>query len=612
MSARGLPKGAAIVALTRGGCDLARRIRPLLPESRIHALAPRVSETDADEVFTGTAEHLRELFSAGTPIVGICATGILIRALAPVLSDKAAEPPVVAVAEDGSAVVPLLGGHKGANVIARAIAESLGTRAAITTAGDLAFGLALDAPPAGWRIANPDKVKDFAAALLAGDPVRLVLDCGDGGWLSDSQIRFSENASLTIRVTDRAVTPAENEVVYHPPVLALGLGCERGAETDEASALARNVLAEAGLSESALACVASLDLKADERAIFETAQAFDVPARFFDAETLEAETPRLANPSAQVFRAVGCHGVAEGAALAAAGRDSALVAAKTKSARVTCAVARAAAPIDTRTIGRAPGALSVVGIGPGGSETVSPEVQAAVRGADDLVGYKLYLDLLGDVPGTRHDFPIGAEEDRCRNALDLAASGRRVALVCSGDAGIYGLAALVLELMDAEDRGDWNRVALEILPGISAVQAAAAKAGAPIGHDFCAISLSDLLTPWAEIERRLEAAARGDFVVALYNPASKRRQEQLNRTREILLTARAAGTPVVLARNLGRPGENVTVATLGALAPADIDMLTLVLVGNSRTRVTARAGKSWVYTPRGYGVATSERTRRRS
>ena len=185
-----------------------------------------------------------------------------------------------------------------------------------------------------------------------------------------------------------------------------------------------------------------------------------------------------------------------------------------------------------------------------------------------------------------------------------ASAGQRakgaVALVSSGDAGIYALAALAFELLDREDRADWNRVELSVTPGVSAFQAAAARIGAPMGHDFCTISLSDLLTPIEEIERKLKAAAEGDFVVAFYNPVSKRRRTQLAMARDILLGGRPAETPVVLARNLGRDGEDVRVTTLGAVTPDDADMLTMVVVGNRQTRHIARGPRDWVYTPRGY------------
>ncbi len=190
-----------------------------------------------------------------------------------------------------------------------------------------------------------------------------------------------------------------------------------------------------------------------------------------------------------------------------------------------------------------------------------------------------------------------------RAALDLAAEGFDVALVCSGDPGIYAMAALVFELLDREPRPEWRRAEITVVPGISALQAAAARAGAPLGHDFCAISLSDLLTPWAAIERRLRAAAEGDLVVALYNPVSRRRTTQLLRAVEILRRKRPAETPVVLARNLGREGEAVTVIRLDELTPEAVDMLTLVLIGSSATRRIERGdGGVWVYTPRGYAT----------
>ena len=246
----------------------------------------------------------------------------------------------------------------------------------------------------------------------------------------------------------------------------------------------------------------------------------------------------------------------------------------------------------------------MVGIGPGDSGWRTPEASAAIATASDLVGYGPYLDLLGELARGkhRHAGTLGAEEQRVRLALDLAAQGRAVALVCSGDAGVYGLASLVLELMERETRPEWNRIDLAIVPGVSALLAAAARAGAPLGHDFCAISLSDLLTPWAVIERRLRAAADGDFVVALYNPASERRRDQLVAARDILAAARPAATPVVIARNLGRAGEEVTETTLAGLDLDRVDMLTLLLVGSSTTRLAAHGGRSWVHTPRGYAA----------
>ena len=596
--------GAAIVVLGPGGLDTARRAAAALPGARIHGLTRRVD--GADVGFAHVAGHLRQLYADGVPIVGVCAAAILIRALAPELSRKGDEPPVIAIAEDASAVVPLLGGHRGANAMAATLADLFGVAPAVTTAGDLRFNAALDSPPPGWILANPEDYRTFAADLLAGARLRLT---GKAPWLTESDLPFAEDGRLAITVTHAPAAGSVRELVYYPAVLAVGVGCERGVDPDELVALVANTLAGANLAPEAVAGVFSLDLKSDEAAVHAVSDALGVPARFFDAETLEAETPRLANPSSLVYLEVGCHGVAEGAALAAAGPKGELRVAKTKSARATCAVALAPVPIDIASAGRARGWLGIVGAGPGQAEWLTPEAGAMLARATDVVGYSLYLDLVAEIIGgkERHDYVLGEEERRVRAALDLAASGRAVALVSSGDPGVYAMASLVFELIAREDHAAWRRIDLAVAPGITALQAAAARVGAPVGHDFCAISLSDLLTPWKTIEKRLAASAIGDFVVALYNPVSHRRDWQLTRARDILLQHRPEGTPVVVARNLGRDGERVRVIALRELAPENVDMLTVVLVGSTATRAIPRAdGRVWVYTPRGYDGAVQD------
>lgn len=594
-----LPAGAAVVVLGPAGLEVAKRLAATLPEARVHGLARRVGA--AEVRFASAGEHLRELFAARVPIVGVCAAGILIRALAPLVQQKEEEGPVVAVAEDGSATVPLLGGHRGANALARAAADVLGCAAAVTTAGDLHLGFALDDPPRGWTVKNPEAAKAVMAALLADEPVALAVEAGDAGWLTKTGARFVDNASVAVRLTHRNPKGGGREVVLHPAVLAVGVGCERDTDAQEVVDLARRTLSRHELAPPAVACVASLDIKAGEPAVEALAAHLGAPVRFFDAEALEAETPRLAHPSAEVFRATGCHGVAEGAALAAAGPESELIVPKVKSRRATLAVAQAPEIIDVSRVGRARGRLSVVGLGPGPAAWRSPEASSTLAAAEDLVGYGPYLDLIAPLAAGKrcHRFALGEEEARARQALDLAAEGRAVALVSSGDAGIYAMAAPVFELLEREDRPTWRRVAITVVPGISALQAAAARAGAPLGHDFCAVSLSDLLTPWEVIERRLTAAGEGDFVVVLYNPASQRRRAPLARARAILMEHRPPATPVVVARNLGRAGESARTLTLGELSPDDADMLSVIIVGSSRTRSFRQGNAAWVYTPRG-------------
>ncbi len=546
-------------------------------------------------------DTIAQLFAAGRPVIGICAAGILIRAVAPQLSDKRNEPPLIAVAADGSSVVPLLGGHHGANLLSRRIASVLQGIPAITTAGDLAFGLGLDEPPEGYMLANPEDAKGLMANLLRGGGLRIV---GDAPWLAESNLPLSADGRMVIEVTHRAIEGSADHLIYHPRNIAIGVGCERNAKPVELIRLVQTTLSDHGIARDSIAGVYSLDLKADEPAMQELARWLGVPFRVFDAATLEAETPRLANPSDIVFAEVGCHGVAEGAALAAAGPDAALIVPKVKSERATCAIALSPSPFDGASRGLPRGELHVVGTGPGDAAWLTPEARIALAEATDWVGYGLYLDLYPELATgkTQHRFELGEEEKRVRAALDLAAQGKRVALVCSGDPGIYAMATLVFALLEQEPRRkDWQRVAINVAPGISALQAAAARSGALLGHDFCTISLSDLLTPLDMILLRIKKAAEADFVIAFYNPVSQRRRTQLAMAKDILLQHRPRETPVVLARNLGREGERVTQTTLGDLDVEQVDMLTVVLVGSSASRsIQLPNGRRFVYTPRGY------------
>jgi cobalt-precorrin 5A hydrolase/precorrin-3B C17-methyltransferase len=250
------------------------------------------------------------------------------------------------------------------------------------------------------------------------------------------------------------------------------------------------------------------------------------------------------------------------------------------------------------------GKLAIVGIGPGSRDWLSPEVQKILQAATDWVGYQTYLDLAEPWrnPQTiRHVSDNRVELDRAGTALDLAAQGRTVVLISSGDPGIYAMAAAVFEVLDRSAKSEWEAIEIQVCPGISAMQAAAALVGAPLGHDFCTISLSDILKPWEVIAQRIAAAAEADFAIAFYNPVSKQRTWQLEKAKVILLQWRSPQTPIVLARNLGRSGQAVKVKTLQELAIDDADMRTVILIGSSKTRIVQQGqGKQWVYTPRHY------------
>ena len=580
-----------VMALSRSGEAVAHKIAAALGLA-VHGREGRVDQADA--YFANALDHARDLFAAGVPIIGVCASGILIRAVAPLLSDKRSEPPVLSVSDDGSVVIPLLGGHRGANRLAQEIAVALNAKAAVTTAGDVAIGVALDAPPAGYRLANPLDAKDAMAAILAGEGISLT---GDN--IFDLE---ADGGAVNLVVSETPVEGNAKTLVYHPQTYVVGVGCARNADAEELWSLVTTTLQNAGIAQGAVACVATIDLKGDEPAMNTVAKRLGVPLRLFTAEELEAQ--KVANPSDVVFAEVGCHGVSEGAALAAS--DGKLVVEKTKTANTTCAIARADAPI-TEMKGRSRGRLSVVGIGPGQATWRTPEVSKLVAEADELVGYGLYIDLLGPLAHgkIRSDFPLGGEEDRCRYALERAGEGRNVALVCSGDAGIYAMGALTFELLDRSPEAlgvsdAARRVDVVCSPGVSALQGAAARAGAPLGHDFCTISLSDLLTPRDDIIRRLHAAAEGDFVIAFYNPVSKTRRTLLAEARDILLQHRPADTPVMLASSLGRPEEYVRYRRLADLEVDEVDMLTVVLVGSSNSRLAQLGEGPRMFTPRGY------------
>ena len=465
----------SIFVLSMRGIETARRIKSGIGDAMILGLDGRVE--GADQSFVNFGDTLRQHYSSGLPIVALCAAGITIRSLAPLLGNKGAEPPVLAAADDGSAVVPLLGGTTGVNTLARRIAAALDIAPAITTSGELHFGTCLLNPPPGFTLKNPQDAKTFIADLLAGKTVRIE---GEAPWLEDARLPLAEDADLLIRVTSADTTPRPGELIFQP------------------------------------------------------APAIDAAA----------------------------------------------------------AVSK-------------PGRLAVIGLGPGNPDFMIPAVRRKLQQADDVLGYETYVRMAGPFrpDQTVHMTDNREEMLRARHAFQLAATGRSVVMVSSGDPGVFAMAAAVVEALHESDDPAWHAIDLQILPGVSAALAAASRSGAPLGHDFCILSLSDNLKPWEIIEKRIALAAEADLAMAFYNPISKPRPWQLPRTIEILRQYRAPETPVVLGRDIGRPGESLRTITLGALTPEQVDMRTVVIVGSSHTRSFPRAdGGSWVYTPRWYGT----------
>ncbi|HEV7757502.1 MAG TPA: precorrin-3B C(17)-methyltransferase [Acidimicrobiales bacterium] len=392
--------------------------------------------------------------------------------------------------------------------------------------------------------------------------------------------------AAVIRVTDRVGVgdASPHQVVLRPGSLVVGVGSSSGADPQGIAELVAASLAAAGLSPEAIGLVASVDLKRTEPGIVALADRHAVELRTFPADVLA--TIHVPTPSTVVEAAVGTPSVAEAAALLAAGPGAELVVTKQRSTEATVAVARRARP---------EGHLAVVGLGPGDPAWRTPAAAAAVRGADVVIGYGLYIDLAADLLAPHHEIvrsPIGAETDRCSEALERAAAGQRVALVCSGDPGVFAMASLVCELAPAQGNPPTT-----VVPGVTAAYGAAAVLGAPLGHDHAMVSLSDLLTPWPLIERRLVAVAEGDLAVSFYNPRSQRRTWQLGRALEILAAHRPPACPVAIVSDVGRAGrQRIVRTTLAAFDPALVDMLSLVVVGSSTTRWQGDV----MVTPRGY------------
>ncbi|WP_444951849.1 precorrin-3B C(17)-methyltransferase [Micromonospora ureilytica] len=570
------PARIGLVAATAAGRRHADTVAAAWPHARLVQ-----GETVADA--------LRTAWALCDAVIAFLATGAVVRIVAPLLDDKRTDPAVVVVDEAARHAVALLGGHAGgANALAEQVAALLDARPVITTATDAVDLPGLDT--LGWPVQGA--VAAVSRAILDGEPVRLVADvdwplpalppnvrAADG----DITEEDTSDGGYRLLVTDRVVAPDERTAVLRPPSLVAGVGASRGVPAAEVAELLHRVLAEAGLDPASLRCLATADIKADEAGIRSTADALGVPLATWPATRLAAVD--VPHPSEVVRAAVGTPSVAEAAALLGTdGRadDATLLVGKTATAMATVAVARHAPR----------GRLAVVGLGPGAADLRTPRAVAELRRAAVVVGLDQYLDQVRDVlrPGTRVlSSGLGAEEARARAAVAEAAAGRAVALIGSGDAGVYAMASPVLEYAD-------ERIDVVGVPGVTAALAAGALLGAPLGHDHAYLSLSDLHTPWDVIERRVTAAAEGDFVTLFYNPRSRARDWQLGKALGILAAHRPPDTPVGVVRNASRPGERVHLATVATLDPSIVDMYSVVVVGSTDTRLVA--GR--MVTPRGY------------
>jgi len=625
----------AVITLTRAGVRQGSRLaRALGAALAVPArFATDVSDAVPSVYDDSVLAEVRRRWSQHPALVLVMASGVAVRAIATLVGDKASDPAVVCVDEAGQWAIPLLGGHlAGANALAQRIAALTGGAAAVTTASDVQSKPALDllGREDGWRIAPGSALTHTSACLVNGDPIGLYVDPAlpairraaveqlagvdnvtplesldaleDAGWAAGLIVSHRRSDERLERLLAKSV-------LYRPPALVVGMGCRRGVPATELRAALETALGNLGLALESVEALATVDLKGDEPGLRQLAAELGVPLRTVAGEQLAALDSSAFSPSAARTK-LDLPGVAEPCALLVAGGP--LLLPKRSFARCTVAVAlrtddrrpptddqRPALKISgQRSV--ASGRLSLIGIGPGDLHQMTSAAAEALRAAELVIGYQGYIDQVRALLSPEQQIiasPIGSEIARAEQAIELAAGGRRVAVISSGDIGIYAMAGPAFETL--RQRG-WKGTApeVQVFPGVSAVQAAAARLGAPLNHDFCTISLSDLLTPWEIIERRIWAAARGDFVIAFYNPRSRDRDWQLDRAVAIVRTYRSPSTPIAAIRNVTRPDETITLTSLADFDPTSVDMFTLVLVGNSQSFTVA----GHMATPRGYRV----------
>ena len=606
----------AFIATTPTG---AKKLQPLCQNKNATLWVPEsLSEVSNANIYKDSLKkHVAKLWDNHQAFVFCLATGAVVRLISGLLKSKSTDPPVVVVDETGKFVISLCGGHQGgADKLANLIAVQLGATPILTGASN---GLELPAVdmlgvPFGWNRGEGDWTA-VMSAVAKGEDVEVIQEVGSTLWQNHlpklHPFKFNQSPTTKAKIfishkqnsPPLSPSPTPPLLNWHPRVLWVGIGCERGTSKQVIADAIDKVFRENQFALSAIAGIATIDIKSDEVGLVELCQERNFTLKTFSSEILNKIT--VPNPSEIVEHEVGTPSVAEAAAIVAANQISNDISSlqipkqiyRSSNPNQKGAVTVAIAKSEKEYTGRI-GKLLLVGTGPGNLDQMTPAAQTAVASADAVIGYSLYIDLIAAIL-QKHQIiealPITKERDRAQRAIELASWGLTVAVISSGDSGIYGMAGLVMEDLQASG-WDGKSPSVEVFPGVSAFQSAAARVGTPLMHDFCAVSLSDLLTPWEVIVKRLEAAAAADFVTALYNPKSKTRTQQLIIAREIFLKHRNPDTPVAVVRSIYREDEQITITTLEKLLDIPVDMLTTVLIGNQSTRSYGE----WMITPRGY------------
>jgi len=535
-------------------------------------------------------------------IIFIGSIAASIRIINSFLTTKDQDPGVIVIDNKCSKIVPLIGLHQSnTQNIAFQIANLLGGEIIETNNSNDQSFLNLDAFGNQWGWKRSGKIKDWSKLVIKqakNEEIFCKQLTGNSLW------KNSESGEIINQINEKEIEKPDStfyvsifekhETTWHPPVLWIGIGCERNTSKELIANSLNNLLESRNLSKYSIAGLATVDIKKDEKGILELAEEENLPVKFFSKEDLSKII--VPNPSNVVEKEIGTPSVAEASCLLAAGKESKLLEEKrifkNQSGAVTIAIAESKNQYNPTH-----GEIHIIGSGPGDISLLTNNARKALSRCTVWIGYKMYLDLIKPLKRNDHvliESKLTEEKERCSKAIQLAEEGIKVALISSGESGFYGMAGLLLELLQKIKKE--SRPYFEVHPGISSVQLAAAISGAPLMNDFCSISLSDKLTPWSLIEKKSEGALRGDFVIALFNPQSIERNWQLKSVIDICLKSRREDTPVLIARQVGRENQTKQFFTLKTIPFKKIDMLSIIIIGNSQTTLVDEI----FLTPRGY------------
>lgn len=564
----------AIVYLTERGKALAEKILQFFPDFKLYKL---------------NRANISQIWSSHRTIIFIMATGIAVRSIAPLIKDKKTDPAVLVIDEQGKHIIPLIGGHlQGANEMAKTLAKILNGVAVITTASDLNELPALDLWIKRWgfKVKNPSLLPKIMSKLIGTGKLKLFKENSVQIPLMDC-FQLTENPSeADIIITNKAYKT--NSLILIPKNLFIGIGFHDWITQEEIENSIKEVLSKEGLLFEAVTAVATIDKKANHNALISFCNKYGLKLYGFCPS--ELNKVKSISHSETVCKAVGVSSVCEQACIMAS--QGRLIVSKQIFKNITVAVS------ESKFTGK--GKLYVVGTGPGRINSTTPMAVSALRNSELIVGYRNYIEHIKPLIEDKEvlSYSMTDEIKRAKRAIEEVLNGKIVSLISGGDPGVYGMAGVVLEIL-SKNKID---IDVEIIPGISALNACSARAGAPIMNDFAVISLSDRLTPWSIIEKRLEMSAKADFVIVIYNPKSMGRQAHLTKAKEIILKHRAKNTPVAIVKGATRENESVILTTVEKMDEHPVDMQTTVIVGNSKTFVY----NNWLITPRGYEAKYEE------